>query len=195
MERLIYYIGLVLIAIVLISLIVADIFLDASTTKAEEQTSDVFVELARPVAEAPLEPIAEPEDDYIFYDVPLDLETQKEIIEICSEYELSYELVLGVISVESAFIPDIMGDGGDSYGLMQIQPKWWSETMRREGVTDLLDPLQNIRCGCAILRELIDKFDTEYRALQAYNTGRPYTNNGYAEKVYQRMNELTIYGG
>ena len=100
-----------------------------------------------------------------------------------------------MISVESSFRPSVIGDGGNSFGLMQIQPRWWSETMEREGVTNLLDPLQNIRCGCAILRELKDKYGTEYRALQAYNTGRPNTNNGYAEKVYRHVGGLVIYGG
>lgn len=137
----------------------------------------------------------DPEDDYIFYDVPFDIDTQKEMIKICSEYGFSYELILGMISVESSFRPNVLGDGGNSFGLMQIQPRWWSETMEREGVTDLLDPLQNVRCGCAILRELKDKYGTEYRALQAYNTGRPNTNNGYAEKVYRHMSDLKILGG
>lgn len=136
-----------------------------------------------------------PEDDYIFYDVPFDIDTQKEIMKICSEYGFYYELILGMISVESAFRPDVIGDGGNSFGLMQIQPQWWGEIMEREGVTNLLDPLQNIRCGCAILRELKDKYGTEYRTLQAYNTGRPDTNNGYAEKVYRHVSDLEIYGG
>lgn len=137
----------------------------------------------------------DPEDDYIFYDIPFDIDTQKEIIKICSEYGFSYELILGMISVESSFRPGVIGDGGNSFGLMQIQPRWWSETMEREGVTNLLDPLQNIRCGCAILRELKDKYGTEYRALQAYNTGKPNTNNGYAEKVYRHIGDLKILGG
>ena len=148
-------------------------------------------------SQAETEPTIEtdPEDDYIFYDVPFDLDTQKEIIKICSEYGFSYELILGMISVESSFRPGVIGDGGNSFGLMQIQPRWWSAVMEREGVTNLLDPLQNIRCGCAILRELKDKYGTEYRALQAYNTGRPNTNNGYAEKVYRHIGDLEIYGG
>lgn len=137
----------------------------------------------------------DPEDDYIFYDIPFDIETQKEIIKICSEFGFSYELILGMISVESSFRPGVIGDNGKSFGLMQIQPRWWDETMDREGVTNLLDPLQNVRCGCAILRELKDKYGTEYKALQAYNTGRPNTTNGYAEKVYRHIGDLKIYEG
>lgn len=143
----------------------------------------------------PLRVETESEDESIFYDVPFDLDTQKEIIEICSEYDIPYELVLGVMWVESGFNADAIGDGGNSFGLMQIQPRWWIHTMAREGINDLLDPLQNIRCGCAILRELKDKYGTEYRALQAYNTGNPDSNSGYADKVYLFIVELMLYGG
>ena len=176
---------------------------DDTTVKVEEPISDVYIEPVFLVLEKKDEVVSEPTTeieteetvDYVFYDVPFDLETQEEIIKICSEYDISYELVLGVIETESSFRVEILGDGGDSFGLMQIQPKWWSETMEREGVTDLLDPLQNIRCGCAILQELKTMYGTEYRALQAYNTGRPDTNNGYAERVYKHVDELVVYGG
>jgi soluble lytic murein transglycosylase-like protein len=167
------------------------------TLPAPETSSTIETESETTASQVETEPTIEtaPEDDYIFYDIPFDLDTQKEIIKICSEYGFSYELILGMISVESSFRPGVIGDGGKSFGLMQIQPRYWSETMEREDVTNLLDPLQNVRCGCAILRDLKDKYGTEYRALQAYNTGRPDTYNGYAEKVYRRIGELTIYGG
>ena len=130
---------------------------------------------------------------YIYYDVPFDVDTQREITDVCSEYNLTYELILGVISVECAsFEPNTLGDGGNSFGLMQIQPKWWSETMAQEGVTNLLDPIQNVRCGCAILRDLCKKYGTVYRALQYYNTGDADSNNGYADKVYQAMDDLRL---
>jgi hypothetical protein len=166
--------------------------LSASTDKIE--SSAPALTLAPDTSFTDTEPTIEtaPEDDYIFYDIPLDLETQKEIIKICSEYGFSYELILGMISVESDFRPKVIGDDGNTFGLMQIQPRWWYEIMERENVTNLLDPLQNIRCGCAILRELKEKYGTEYRALQAYNTGKPNTNNGYAERVYRRIGELII---
>ena len=154
-----------------------------------ETTSEDIIEI---VPEVETEPIIEtaPEDDYISYDVPFDVETQKEIIKICEEFNLSYETVLGIIFVESSFRPTVMGDNGNSYGLMQIQPKWCKAIMEREGITDLLEPLQNVRCGCAIMRDLINRYGTERRALQAYNTGRPDTTNGYADKVYKYANGL-----
>ena len=185
-------------AILVLVIISGTLFLNSMTTDSAEaisvsapETSSQVEPLSSSTATAPVIE-STPEPEYTFYDVPLDLDTQKEIIKICDEFDLKYELILGVISVESDFRPKVIGDGGNSCGLMQIQPKWWSKTMAREGVTDLLDPLQNIRCGCAILRELKDRYGTERRALQAYNTGRPNTNNGYSDRVYRRIEELTI---
>ena len=131
-----------------------------------------------------------PEVKYTFYDVPFDKSTQIELQLICEEYGLRYELILGVISVESFFDPTTIGDNGHSYGLMQIQPRWWGELMKNEDVTDLLDPLQNVRCGCAILKRLHHTYGTEYRALQAYNTGNPDSTNGYADRVYRYADSL-----
>ena len=182
----------------LLTLVIIRVVSNADSATIEESPEPVNAPAPETTsAQVETEPIIEtdPEDDYVFYNVPFDLDTQKEIIKICSEYGFDYALILGIISVESDFNPNVLGDGGNSFGLMQIQPKWWSKTMEREGVTNLLDPLQNIRCGCAILRELMDKHGTEYRALQAYNTGRPDTNNGYAERVYRHVGELMLYGG
>lgn len=131
-----------------------------------------------------------PSERVILYDVPLDANTQLEIKEICSEFNIDYELILGIIATESRFKPDVIGDGGNSFGLMQIQPKWCQNLIERESITDILDPLQNVRLGCAIFSQLKDLYDTDYRALQAYNTGNPNSQNGYAEKVYKNKDDL-----
>lgn len=167
---------------------------DSPTLPEPTETVTVTQELPalETTTKATTESIETVEPEYVFYDVPFDVDTQKYISDICSEYGLEYELILGIISVESTFKADTIGDGGNSFGLMQIQPKWWGEIMECEGVTDLLNPLENIRCGCAILQELKNRYGTEYRALQAYNTGNPDSNNGYAEKVYRHAGELVV---
>ena len=158
------------------------------TVSVPEVTTEVVTEI-----ETETETTTEVEDEYTFYDVPLDIETQKEIIKICEEYDIRYELILGIIKVEcTSFNPEAIGDGGNSFGLMQIQPKWWSSLMEREGVTNLLDPLENIRCGCAILKHLKNTYGTEYRALQAYNTGNPDSNVNYADRVYSSVYSLRV---
>ena len=65
---------------------------------------------------------------------------------------------------------------------MQIQPKWHGERMARLGVTDLMDPYQNVLTGCDILAEKLAEYGNLHDALSAYNAGSP-CNNGYAERV------------
>ena len=40
-------------------------------------------------------------------------------------------------------------------------------------VTDLMDPDQNLRCGCAVLASLVSDYGDLEEALTAYNTGSP----------------------
>ncbi len=124
------------------------------------------------------------------YDVPLDAELQQYIIRTCEQYDLRPELIIGQIGVESEYHDGVIGDHGHSFGLMQIQPRWWSDTMKSLGVHELLVPEENVLTGCAIMRYLIDTYGSEYRALQAYNTGSPNTHNGYADKVLARASKL-----
>lgn len=110
-------------------------------------------------------------------------EAKKDYIQVTAEqYGLDPNLIRAVISVESHGNTNAIGDNGESYGLMQIQPRWHEARMQRLGVTNLLDPNENVKLGCDILAELIDKYGLE-GALNAYNTGNPDCNNGYAEKI------------
>ena len=105
-----------------------------------------------------------------------------------------------MIKRESSYRADAIGDNGKSFGLMQIQKRWHLERIKELGVTDLLDPKQNITVGVNILAELIDKCDGDdvYWVLMAYNGGVAYanrlTNNGtiseYAQYITERAWEL-----
>lgn len=105
------------------------------------------------------------------------------IDEIATSYGLDPDIVRAVIEVESGGDPEAVGDGGESLGLMQIQPRWHGERMARLGVTDLLDPYQNVSVGCNILSELLQKYSTYEMALSAYNSGDPYGAPEYVTKV------------
>jgi len=183
---------------IILSLILTLIAIGLGTLSNEaplqvEPSSEVATkEIREPATMSELEvTTTEAEPEYELYDVPLSDEMQIELADICKEYDIEYSLILAIISVEcNTFDPGVKGDNGNSIGLMQIQPKWWRELMEREGVTDLTDPIQNVTCGCAIMRYLIDTYDSEYRALQAYNTGNPNSKNGYADKVYQKKDEI-----
>lgn len=126
------------------------------------------------------------ENGYFRSDVPLDGETQALLHSACEESGITYGLALAVIRKETEF-QNVMGDNGNSYGYMQIQPRWHKERMERLGVTDLTDPYSNFRVGCDFLAELLSKYTLE-EALTAYNSGKP-GRSEYATSVINYMDE------
>ena len=75
-------------------------------------------------------------------------------------------LVAAVAQTESADDPNARSAVG-AQGVMQLMP----ETARSLGVTDPLDPIQNVRGGATYLRTLIDRFGDLKSAIAAYNAG------------------------
>lgn len=147
-----------------------------------------------PVPEAPVaQMVEEPEAVSMEYDpvrgdVPLDAETQRLLYQACGETGIRYELALAVIWQETDF-RNVIGDGGESFGYMQVQPKWHSERMERLGVTDLLDPYGNFLVGLDFLAELLETHELT-DTLTRYNSGRT-GNSQYAQSVLNYLNILT----
>lgn len=126
------------------------------------------------------------------FDIPLDVELQKYIIDLCTGNDIDPRIMLALIERESSFQADAIGDGGNSYGLCQIQPRWHSERMERLGVTDLLDPKQNVAVAVDYLRDLLNTYDGDIaKALVSYNQGS-YKGaiTQYAEWIIKRSEEL-----
>ena len=117
----------------------------------------------------------------LYFDVPLDHELQDHIFALCEEKCIDPAIIIAMIDKESKFDIDIIGDKGKSYGLMQIQPRWHKERMEELGVTDLLDPYQNVTVGIDILAELLESGKSLEWALMAYNGGHSYANRLTAE--------------
>lgn len=91
----------------------------------------------------------------------------KHVVTEARKYKLDPRLVLAVMATESAFNPNAKSQR-NAFGLMQIIP----ETAERFGVTDILDPIQNIRGGMAYLRWLLNYFQGDVSlVLAAYNAG------------------------
>ena len=156
-----------------------------------EPTTVTVVKVSEPkMAATSLEESKTPE--VIYYDVPLDHDTQDLLRQACEESGVDMALALAVISRETDF-RNISGDNGNAYGYFQVWPKWHYDRMERLGVTDLNDPLSNFRVGCDFLAELLEKYPLT-DALTWYNSGRP-GNSAYARSVIRRMEKIRAKGG
>ena len=105
------------------------------------------------------------------YDVPLPADLQEHISRLCDQYGVDMPLVLAMIGQESNYNAGALGDGGNSIGLMQIQPQHHQKRMDRLGVTDLTDPYQNVMVGIDLLAELVGENKGTEWAVTAYNAG------------------------
>ncbi len=138
-------------------------------------------------APAETSPPATPPVHVIYPGIPLEDGFQVYIANLCREKEVPVPLVLAIIARESDFDAKLVDDGGQSFGLMQIQPQWHRERMRDLGVTDLLDPAQNVRVGIDYLAELLDLGKGEEYAVMFYNGGEIHAN------YYAKRGEMSAY--
>lgn len=109
-----------------------------------------------------------------YYDVPLSEDLQNYIFNLCDEYDVDAAIIIAMIDRESKYTADAIGDGGNSLGLMQIQPQWNEERMDELDCPDLLDPYQNVTVGIDILADYINQNGSIEWALMAYNGGPSY---------------------
>lgn len=89
------------------------------------------------------------------------------ILAAARETDVEPALIHAVITAESGYNPAARSRYG-AVGLMQLMPG----TAKRYGVTNRLDPAQNIRGGARYLRDLLAMFDNDLQlVLAAYNAG------------------------
>lgn len=163
--------------------------------ESEESVSETVVEPAETIVEGYIDHGCV---EHVRYDIPLDDELQDYIIETSEERGVNPAIIIAMIKRESQFDIDIVGDKGKAFGLMQIHPRWHSDRMKKLGVTDLLDPYQNVTVGIDIMAELLDGGESVEWALMAYNGGYAHANrhieagtlSEYATDVLEFADEL-----
>ena len=128
-------------------------------------------------------------------EIGLDKVTQDFIFVEAGEAAVEYRLVLAIIQHESNCDPDAISVTGD-YGLMQINKcnhAWLAENY---GLTDMLDPRQNIIAGITILSQLSVYGDSTeaglHKILMAYNMGPGGAAEAWAAGRYTSAYSRTI---
>ena len=86
--------------------------------------------------------------------VPLDSDVQEFIYYLSKGYNMDFTFVMAIIQQESGYQPDAVSNITDEIG-----------------VTNYLDPYENVRAGMFILRKLFEKYETPEKVLMAYNLG------------------------
>ena len=108
------------------------------------------------------------------------------------EFSLDSDLIYAVMHTESRF-DDRAESRAGAKGLMQLTPatfEWVSSLYPPEnGGGDVFDPSDNIHCGCALLRLLLDEFGSTEVALCAYNAGMGNVEKWLAESKYSHDGE------
>ncbi len=127
------------------------------------------------------------EDEMTYYNVPLSHELQDYIKELCIAEQVPIELVLGLIELESNFDERVVSETND-FGLMQLNKANFVWLAEAYGITDFLDPKQNILCGVKMLSSYLKKYDGDItKTLVVYNMGEAGAEkNGFKPTAYSR---------
>lgn len=159
---------------------------EATTAPTTEETATVETECTEIEATEETLPVT-------LYDVPLDVSLQEHIIEQAETHGIDPAIVVAMCWKETQYNPKAIGDGGNSYGLLQVQPRWHYERMLKLGCTNLLDPYQNVTVAVDYLAENLNRYGSIEAAVTAYNAGS-YTGTvtQYAKTVVTMADELAV---
>lgn len=139
---------------------------------------------------------------FVQYDVPLSREWQLYTYNLCQEYGVSFEVMLGLMYAESTFRFDCVSYNGSSYGICQIN-KCHESYAKSLGMDDFKEPKNNIKLAVMFMKGHLNNNNGDYhKALVCYNCGAygaktSYFNKGvyqsnYSRKVINYANNLKV---
>lgn len=132
------------------------------------------------------------------YDVPLTTEEQSFVRYMCQKYDVPYEVVLGIMEVESGFDPSAVN--GDCFGIMQVHKinfEQYGDEWEELGIFSLNSFYEGVEAGCYVLSKC--EGDNIEQRLIAYNCGQTaadelikqgITSTKYSRAVLSYANDL-----
>lgn len=198
-------IEMLIISIIVIGLVV--VVADKGTTEPIAEPEEATVETeSRPlygtveyVTEIPTEEWVGSVADFQPVDCSLDEDVQEFIHYLSAGYNIDFYFIMAVIECESNYRADVISKT-DDYGLMQINKcnhEWMGEAL---GITDFLDPYQNVMAGTYRFYQLFTKYEGDTaKVLMAYNMGdggasrlwqQGIYETAYSRKIMQKITEL-----
>ncbi len=128
-------------------------------------------------------------------DTDLSEEYQRYCRDVADKYSLDPYILMAMVERESNGKADACNLEGDS-GLLQVNPRWHRERMKRLGVTDLSDPYSNILVAADYLHELLE--DNGYNlplALMKYNMNHERAEELVSQGIYSDYASSVIRRG
>ena len=177
-------------AIIVVLVLIAWMLNNKANISKEEQTTEVDTEpqplygTVEYVRKVPTEEWIVGGIDFKPVDCSLDVEVQEFIYYLALGYNIDFNFVMAVIAHESDYRADIISSTND-YGLMQINKcnhEWLSEAL---GITDFLDPYQNVMAGVYMLHNLFEKYEDAPLVLMAYNMGESGAKRLWDKGIYE----------
>ena len=124
-----------------------------------------------------------PDEQNIYYDIPLSHELQDYLREKCDEYSIPIEYALGIMTTENTrFDPEIV-NGTNDYGLWQINicnHDYIREQLGKD--LDFTNPYDNIDAGVFWISRYYPRYGFEQAAMCYYH------GEGYAKKLFKEGN-------
>ncbi len=198
--------AIVIAALALCSGIIFGGFTTNTEAESDKETFTPTAEAAAPLvkcittqAAQPTEPIAPELPALLSGIASLDIDTQRQIYEVCGEDDHLFCCVMAIADQETKYDTEAVGDGGRSIGLMQINTAWQQDRIERLGITDLTDPAQNVTVAIDYIAWLTDHLDlgeTPYEShalYMAYNMGLKGSKDCGATQTEYSVAALDLY--
>ena len=138
-----------------------------------------------------------------YYDVTINGEVQEYVDEYIAKYGniLPKELVYSIIYTESRFDPEAYNKRSKCSGIMQLNPRYFSDEIESFGYDSIFDTEGNIEVGIWYLSKITREHNGDYMyVLTSYHRGGSGAYNyclshgdydSYAYEVYDRYIERT----